>query len=113
MGIAFFNVNKVDSALRTHNLFYTRTTGSDPQSLTGTIIIDDSTVSFDSGQSPLPAWINTLNMTYTNAAGVQTNYTKEDFDAVNFVKSVEVVDFSAGRDLVSQFTDIKFYSFSN
>ena len=112
MGIAIFNVNKVDSALRTHTLNYTRTTGSDPQSLTGTLVLDDSTVVFESGQTPLPNWINTLNMTYTNASGNATNYTKDDFDAVNFVKSVDTVDFSAGRDLVSQFSDIKFFSFS-
>ena len=113
LGVSFFNVSKVDSALRTHNLNYIRTAGTGQQALTGTLVIEDSSVLFGAGQTPLPAWLDTLNMTYTNAAGVQTNYTKTDFSAVNFVKSVDTVDFSNGRDLVSQFTDIRFFSFSS
>ena len=111
LGVTFFNVSKVDSALRTHQLNYVREAGTGDQALTGTIIIDDSSVTFGSFQSPIPAWVDTLNMTYTDASGNAQNFTKSDFNAINFVKKVGVtVDYSAGRDLVSQFQDIRFYS---
>ena len=106
MGIAFFNVTKVDSALRTHNLNYTREAGSGLQRLTGTLVLDDSSVTFGSGQS-MPAWVDTLDMTYTDTTGNTQNFTKSDFFALNFVKSVDTVDFS--ENLVPQFSDIRFY----
>ncbi len=109
LGVSFFNANKVDSALRTHNLNYVRESpASGSQSLTGTIVIDDSSVAFGEGLS-MPAWINSLDMTYTDNSGNSQNFSKANFFALNFVKNVDTVDFSEGRDLVSQFTDIRFY----
>lgn len=112
--MSFFNVNKVDSALRTHALNYLREAGSGSQALTGTIVFDDSSITTGSFQSPLPGWITTLDMTYTDTGGAQQTFDINDFSAINWVPKAGVtVDYSNGTDLVSQFTDIRFYSGSD
>ena len=55
LGVSFFNGSKVNSALRTHQLNYTREAGSGSQALTGTLIIDDSSVTF--GSFPIYAFL--------------------------------------------------------
>lgn len=109
----FMTINCLDSkAVVTHSLNYTTDEG-DTGSLSGTITIDESNVTYGSnvndGSGNLPTWITSLTLNWDPGAGPGSaaTFNKSDFMAIRFV-ATDSSSVNFNSNLVPQFTQISF-----
>ena len=101
--LSTFNVEKTEAVV-THPLNYNLFEGDG--ALSGSITFDETSVQTGAFVTDL-SWITSLTITYTPAVGAIQNFSKSDYAAIRFIPT-GTPDYSEGRDLVSQFSDINF-----